>query len=185
MDAESPAPAFERVKALEPVCVVPCCRSLPYPRRKIAMASYLGNIKIRRYELRRYDEMNIVKGLKYSKDHEWLKVEGNTAYLGITNYAQLALGDIVFVELPDVDTPFNAGDVIGVVESVKAVSDIYTPVSGTVVEVNEELADFPEKINEEPYESWIVVIELNDIKELEGLMDEEEYGKYCTEEAEA
>jgi glycine cleavage system H protein len=129
--------------------------------------------------------MNIIKGLKYSKEHEWLRVEGNTAYIGITNYAQLALGDIVFVELPDANASFNAGDVIGVVESVKAVSDIYTPVSGTVVKVNEELADFPEKINEEPYESWIAVLEINDTKELEELMDEEEYGKYCTEEAEA
>lgn len=127
--------------------------------------------------------MNIIKGLKYSKDHEWVRVEGNKAYIGISNYAQLALGDIVFVELPKKGAKYNAGDAIGVVESVKTASDVYTPVSGTVVDVNEELADAPEKINQEPYESWIAVIEMTNPEEVDNLMNEEEYGEYCAKEA--
>lgn len=127
--------------------------------------------------------MNIPKGLRYSKDHEWVKVEGNRVYVGITNYAQLALGDIVFVELPGSGKRLKAGDAIGVVESVKTASDIYTPVSGVVAEVNEALADAPEKINEEPYESWIAVLEPENPVELDELMDEEEYGRFCVGEA--
>lgn len=126
--------------------------------------------------------MNMVKGLKYSREHEWVKVEGNVAYIGITNYAQLALGDIVFVELPEVGKVLKSGDVLGVVESVKAASDIYAPVSGKVVKVNEELAGTPEKINTEPYESWIAAVELSDSSELESLMDEEQYGRFCLKE---
>lgn len=126
--------------------------------------------------------MNMVKGLKYSREHEWVKVEGNVAYIGITNYAQLALGDIVFVELPEVGKVLKSGDVLGVVESVKAASDIYAPVSGKVVKVNEELAGTPEKINTEPYESWIAAVELSDSSELESLMDEEQYGRFCIRE---
>lgn len=115
--------------------------------------------------------MKIVEGLKYSKEHEWLKVEGNRAYIGITDYAQHALGSIVFVELPETGKELMPGDVLGVVESVKAASDIYTPVSGIVIEVNRELADNPEKINEAPYESWLALIELTNPNELGGLMD--------------
>ncbi|HHV98412.1 MAG TPA: glycine cleavage system protein GcvH [Clostridiaceae bacterium] len=126
--------------------------------------------------------MNMEKGLKYSKDHEWVRVEGNVAYVGITNYAQLALGDIVFVELPEVGKLLKSGDVLGVVESVKAASDIYTPVSGKVVKVNEGLAGAPEEINRQPYESWIAAIELSDASELENLMDEEQYGRFCVKE---
>jgi len=126
--------------------------------------------------------MNMEKGLKYSKDHEWVRVEGNVAYVGITNYAQLALGDIVFVELPEVGKLLKSGDVLGVVESVKAASDIYTPVSGKVVKVNEGLTDAPEEINRQPYESWIAAIELSDASELENLMDEEQYGRFCVKE---
>jgi len=126
--------------------------------------------------------MHVTKGLKYSKDHEWVRVEGNVAYVGITNYAQLALGDIVFVELPKVGRLIKSGEVLGVVESVKAASDIYTPVSGKVVKVNEDLAEAPEEINSQPYESWIAAIELSDASELESLMDEEQYTHFCIKE---
>lgn len=123
--------------------------------------------------------MNVYQGLKYSKDHEWVRQEGGRFYVGITNYAQIALGDIVFVDLPKTGTKLNAGDLLGVVESVKTASDVYTPVTGVVAEINEELADSPEKINQEPYESWIAVFEQGDPRELEGLMNEEEYGEFC------
>ncbi|NSW91832.1 MAG: glycine cleavage system protein GcvH [Firmicutes bacterium] len=126
--------------------------------------------------------MNIEKGLKYSKEHEWVRVEGNRAYIGITDYAQNALGDVVFVELPETGADLETGDTLGVVESVKAASDIYTPVSGTVVEVNDELSESPEKINESPYEAWIAVIELNDFSQLDDLMDEYEYEQFCSKE---
>lgn len=126
--------------------------------------------------------MNIEKGLKYSKEHEWVRVEGNRVYIGITDYAQNALGDVVFVELPETGADLEAGDTLGVVESVKAASDIYTPVSGTVVEVNDELSESPEKINESPYEAWIAVIELNDFSQLDDLMDEYEYEQFCSKE---
>ena len=97
--------------------------------------------------------MNIAEGLKYSKDHEWVRIEGDTAYVGITDYAQHNLGEIVYVELPGVGTTLNAGDVLGAVDSVKSASDIYTPVSGEVVQVNSELSDAPEKVNEDAYAS--------------------------------
>jgi len=126
--------------------------------------------------------MKTFKGLKYSKEHEWVRIEGSKAYIGISNYAQLALGDIVYVELPEVGKKIKAMDVIGVVESVKTASDIYSPVSGTVVEVNEELVDHPEKINEEPYESWIALVELDNPAEVDELMDEDEYAKFCMAE---
>lgn len=127
--------------------------------------------------------MKVINGLKYSKDHEWVRVEGNRAYIGISDYAQNELGNIVFVELPDVDSQLGAGETFGVVESVKAASDLYTPVSGTVVEVNEQLLDSPELINEDSYENWMILMELSDISELDDLMDAEEYQKLCKEEA--
>lgn len=126
--------------------------------------------------------MKVIEGLKYSKDHEWVKIEGNKAYIGITDHAQHSLGDIVFVEIPEVGTEVNKDDVLSVVESVKAASDVYTPVSGKVTEVNEELADSPEKINEDPYGSWIAVIEISDISEIEELMDMHDYERFCQEE---
>jgi len=126
--------------------------------------------------------MKMEKGLKYSKEHEWVRVEDNKAYIGITDFAQKALGDIVFVELPENNLDLEAGDTLGIVESVKAASDIYTPVSGTVVEVNDGLNDGPEKINESPYEAWIAVIELQDPSQLDGLMDEHEYEEFCSRE---
>lgn len=126
--------------------------------------------------------MEVIKGLKYTKDHEWIRVEGDKAYIGITDYAQRHLGDIVFVELPEVDDEFTAGDTLGVVESVKAASDVYTHLSGQVVEINEELIDNPGIINKEPYESWFVCFEYTDASELDLLMDAEDYKKFCTEE---
>lgn len=126
--------------------------------------------------------MKLMEGLKYSKEHEWIRIDGDRAYVGITDHAQHSLGDIVFVEIPETGTELNKGDVLGVVESVKAASDVYTPVSGTVVEVNEDLEDSPEKINEEPYDSWIVVLKMGDASETEELMDMKEYERYCQEE---
>ena len=126
--------------------------------------------------------MKTYQGLKFSKDHEWLRQEGEKVYVGITNYAQLALGDIVFVELPKKGDKLSAGGTLGVVESVKTASDVYSPVSGVVADINEELTDAPEKLNQEPYESWIAVLEQVDAGELDQLMDEEEYGRYCTRE---
>lgn len=127
--------------------------------------------------------MKVIEGLKYAKGHEWVRMEGNRAYIGITDFAQDELGDIVFIELPEVGTDVEVDDILGSIESVKAASDIYAPVSGTVVEVNEELEGSPELVNEEPFESWIAVIEVNDTGELNDLMDADAYEKFCEEEA--
>lgn len=124
----------------------------------------------------------VLKDLKYSKEHEWVRIEGQKAYIGITDYAQHSLGEIVFVELPEADAELETGDTLGVVESVKAASDIYTPVSGKVVKINEELADNPGNANTDPYESWIAVLEINDMGQLDDLMTGEEYEKFCAEE---
>ncbi len=124
----------------------------------------------------------VIEGLKYSKEHEWVKVEGDRAYMGITDYAQKSLGEIVYVELPEKGTVLAEGDTLGVVESVKAASDIYTPVSGTVADINEELLDSPGNVNTNPYESWIAVIELGNVNELDTLMGAGEYEKFCEEE---
>lgn len=123
--------------------------------------------------------MKIEKGLLYSEDHEWIKVSGKKAKVGITDFAQHELGDIVYIELPEEGDELSSGDVFGVVESVKAASDSYTPVSGTVTAVNEELADSPENVNENPYGSWIFELELSDESELDKLMDAEEYENFC------
>ena len=120
--------------------------------------------------------------LKYSRDHEWVKIEGNRAKVGITDYAQSQLGDVVFVELPVVDTNVVAGAGFSVVESVKAVSDIYAPVGGVIIQVNEALGDTPEIINEDPYgEGWLVVIEIGDEADLGELLTSEEYEKLIAE----
>ena len=124
----------------------------------------------------------VLNGLRYSKEHEWVNVEGGKAYIGITDYAQHSLGEIVFVELPELDAELSEGDTLGVVESVKAASDIYTPISGKVVEINEELEDNPGNVNKEPYESWIAVLEIDDEGQLDELMTGEEYEKFCAEE---
>ncbi len=124
----------------------------------------------------------VIEGLKYSKEHEWVRVEGEKAYIGITDYAQKSLGEIVYVELPEKSSVLSEGDTLGVVESVKAASDIYTPVSGTVSDINEELLDSPGNVNTNPYESWIAAIELGNVNELDTLMDAGEYEKFCEEE---
>lgn len=126
--------------------------------------------------------MKIVEGLLYSNDHEWIKVEGKEPYIGITDFAQHKLGEIVYVELPQVDDELSKGDVFSVVESVKAASDSYLPVSGKVVEANEDLDGEPGLLNEDPYANWIVKIELSDESELKELMNAEEYEDFCSKE---
>ena len=127
--------------------------------------------------------MKTVDGLKYSKEHEWVRVEDDVAYLGITDYAQENLGDVVYIEFPGLGDTIVAGDVLSVVESVKAASDIYSPISGEVVQINEELNDDTEKINESPYDSWIAALLLTSPAELDALMNETEYQAFCEEEA--
>lgn len=120
--------------------------------------------------------------LKYSRDHEWVKIEGTRARVGITDYAQSQLGDVVFVEVPVVDSNIAVGVGFSVVESVKAVSDIYAPVGGVIVEVNEALADAPEIMNEDPYgKGWLVVIEIGDQADLSQLLSSDEYEKLIEE----
>ena len=120
--------------------------------------------------------MAVPSELKYSKEHEWVKVEGNIATIGITDFAQNELGDIVFVELPEVDDEVSEGETFGSVESVKTVSELYSPVSGKIIEINEELEDEPEAVNESPYEkAWMVKVELSDDSELDALMDANGY----------
>jgi len=129
--------------------------------------------------------MEFPKELRYSREHEWVAVEENVATIGITDYAQDQLGDIVYVELPEVGTQVTKDEAFGVVESVKAVSDIYAPVSGTVTEVNVGLPDSPETINEDPYgDAWMIRVEMSDPDELEDLMKATEYKKFVEEEKE-
>lgn len=127
--------------------------------------------------------MNIPEHLKYTAEHEWVQVEGNRARIGITDFAQAELGDIVFIELPKVGQRVTAGEPFGSIESVKAVSDLYSPVSGTVVAVNEELEQNLEWINESPYEKgWMIVVEMSDATELEQLLTAEQYEERCRQE---
>ena len=122
--------------------------------------------------------------LRYHKEHTWLKVSGRKVTIGITDYAQDALGDIVYIDLPEVDTDVEANSEIGEIESTKATSSIISPVSGRVTEVNEYLSESPEMINEEPYgKGWIAIIEVDDVSDLDDLMDSTEYTKYVEEEA--
>jgi glycine cleavage system H protein len=122
--------------------------------------------------------------LKYTKEHEWVKVEGNNVTIGITDHAQSALGDVVFVELPSVGDTLEAGKPMGVVESVKAVSDVYCPVSGTVTKVNEVLLDTPETLNQDAFGAgWMVELEVADLSQIDGLMDAAQYEEFLQEEA--
>ncbi|HHW21490.1 MAG TPA: glycine cleavage system protein GcvH [Clostridiaceae bacterium] len=122
--------------------------------------------------------MGTGENLYYSKDHEWVRVDGNNAYIGITDYAQDSLGSIVYVEMPRTGKAVSKGQVLGVVESVKAAADVYSPVSGTVTEINEALADNPGLINENPYENHIAVVSLDDPAELSQLMNKQQYEEY-------
>lgn len=120
--------------------------------------------------------MNIPAGLKYTKDHEWIRVEGNEAFIGITDFAQKELGDIVFIEVDTVDEELEAEETFGTIEAVKTVSDLFMPVSGTVLEFNESLEDAPETVNKDPYgEGWIVKIKLADPAQVDGLLDTDAY----------
>jgi len=126
--------------------------------------------------------MNLPKELRYSDEHEWVKVEGDKIRIGITDFAQSELGDIVFVELPEVGDNVTADEPFGSVESVKTVSELYAPLSGKVVEVNEDLDDSPEFVNESPYEkAWMIVIDPSDNSEMDNLMSAEEYEKMTQE----
>ena len=121
----------------------------------------------------------VLEGLYYSESHEYVKVEGNFGFIGISDYAQHALGTVVYVDMPDVDDEVSAGEEFGAVESVKAASDLIAPVSGVVVEVNEALDDQPELINEDAYENWIIKVALADKSELDNLMDAKAYTAFC------
>jgi glycine cleavage system H protein len=120
--------------------------------------------------------MNVPEQLRYSSDHEWVSRDGDVVRIGITDYAQDALGDVVFVQAPDVGAQVKAGETVGEVESTKSVSDLYAPVSGTVLEVNDALADSPQALNDDPYgEGWICTIRMSDPAELDGLLDSAAY----------
>ena len=121
----------------------------------------------------------VLEGLYYSESHEFVRVDGDFGFIGITDYAQNALGNVVYVDMPEVDDEVTAGEEFGAVESVKAASDLISPVSGTVVEINEALEDAPELINQDAFENWIIKVELSDKAELENLMDAEAYKVFC------
>lgn len=121
----------------------------------------------------------VIEGLYYSESHEYVRVEDGFGYIGITDYAQNALGNVVYVDMPEVDDEVTAGEEFGAVESVKAASDLNSPVSGTVVEVNETLEDNPESINKDAFANWIIKVELSDSSELGNLMDAKAYEEFC------
>ncbi len=123
----------------------------------------------------------ILEGLKYSESHEWVKVEGNIALVGVSDYAQKEMGDITYVDMPDVDDEVSAGEEFGALESVKASSDLISPVSGVVVEVNSELEDAPEKVNEDAFANWIIKVQMSDASELDALMDAAAYKDFIGE----
>lgn len=127
--------------------------------------------------------MKVLENLKYNKDHEWIKVEGNTAYFGITDFAQDSLGGIVYVELPEEDDDFDGGKNFITIESVKAATDVFAPFDCKVLEVNETLDDSPEAINEDPYDAWLVKLEILDEAALADFMDADAYQAFCEEEA--
>ena len=124
----------------------------------------------------------VIERLYYSESHEYVRVEGEYGYVGITDYAQHALGNVVYVDMPEVDDEVEAGEDFGAVESVKAASDLISPVSGTVVEVNEALEDAPELLNQDAFENWIIKVQLSDASELDNLMDAAAYEEHCKNE---
>ena len=121
----------------------------------------------------------VIEGLYYSESHEFVRVDGEFGFIGITDYAQNALGNVVYVDMPDVDDEVSAGEEFGAVESVKAASDLFSPVSGTIVEVNEKLEDEPELINQDAFENWIIKVKISDMSELDNLMDAAAYEDFC------
>jgi len=121
--------------------------------------------------------MSIPSNLKYSSDHEWVRIEGSRAFIGVTDFAQKQLGDIVFVELPAVGQEVQVGESFAVVESIKAAADIYAPLSGTVVETNAQLEDSPEAVNHSPYEAWIIVLELSEPSQIDKLLTSDQYAE--------
>ncbi len=123
-----------------------------------------------------------IEGLFYSESHEWIKVDGETAIIGISDHAQQAMGNIVYVDMPEEEDEVTANEDFGAVESVKAASDLISPVSGVVVEVNEALADAPELLNKDAYENWIIKVKMDDPEELKNLMDAAAYEKFCENE---
>lgn len=123
----------------------------------------------------------IIEGLKYSETHEWVKVEGNVAIVGVSDYAQKEMGDITYVDMPDVDDEVSKDEEFGALESVKASSDLVSPVSGVVVEKNEALEDAPELINQDPYGNWIIKVEMSDASEIDALLDAAGYAKLIGE----
>lgn len=125
--------------------------------------------------------MTIKNDLRYAESHEWVSLEGDIATVGITDYAQHALGDIVYVDMPEVGDEVTAGEEFGAVESVKAASDLYSPVSGEVVEINEALEDEPGLINQDAFANWIMKVKVSDPSEVEALLDAEAYAKICEE----
>ena len=124
----------------------------------------------------------VIEGLYYSESHEYVRIEGEYGYIGISDYAQHALGNVVYVDMPEVDDEVVAGEEFGAVESVKAASDLISPVSGKVVEINEALEDQPELINQDAYENWIIKVELSDKSDLDSLMDAKAYSEFCEKE---
>ncbi len=123
----------------------------------------------------------VIEGLYYSESHEFVRVEGDFGFVGITDYAQSALGNVVYVDMPEVDDEVTAGEEFGAVESVKAASDLISPVSGTVVAINEALEDQPELVNQDAYENWIIKVELTDKADLDSLMDAKAYTEFLKE----
>jgi glycine cleavage system H protein len=126
--------------------------------------------------------MKTVEGLYYSESHEWVKVDGEVAIIGITDFAQKAMGDIVYVDMPEVDDEVTAEEEFGAVESVKAASDLISPVSGTVTEINEALEDESGLLNQDPYENWIIKVQMSEPGELDRLMDAEAYAAFCAQQ---
>ena len=124
----------------------------------------------------------VIEGLLYSESHEWVKVEGGIAIIGLTDFAPHAMGDLSYVDMPEEDDELSQGEEFGAVESVKAASDLYSPVSGTVIEINEALEDAPELLNEDAFENWIIKVQMSDESELESLMDAAAYQALCEKE---
>jgi glycine cleavage system H protein len=123
--------------------------------------------------------MNIPNNLKYTKEHEWVSIENDVATIGITDFAQASLGDIVFLEIPEEGTTLALDSAFGVVESIKSVSDLYAPLSGTVIAKNAQLESSPEEINKNPYDAWLIKIKFSDVNQIQKLMDNEQYSTHC------